>query len=128
MQKQSWASGIYKNIKTGFQWSALSFLKNMYQLSVSIGYCVLSYIEWKSILISFTKTIANNVQKRKTNINKYILQKRKKYFKKKLDIKDYFLFLMSVVFRKILRLQYKPSTTYMDNYRLAGLNLLFKIF
>ena len=44
--------------------------------------------------------------------------KKNKYFKKKKkkDIRHYFLFLVSVVFREILCLQYKPYKTYMDNY------------
>ena len=45
----------------------------------------------------------------------YNTEKRKK-IRKKLDIRDYCSFPMSVVSRETLHLQYKPYTTYMDNY------------
>ena len=41
--------------------------------------------------------------------------KKKKHFKKNLDIRDYFLFPMSVVFKEILHPQYKPYTAYLEN-------------
>ena len=40
--------------------SALSFLTKIEQLCVSIDYCVLSFIECKLTLISFTKAIVNS--------------------------------------------------------------------
>ena len=48
--------------------------------------------------------------------------KKVKYFKKNLYVRDYFLFPVPIAFREILRLQYIPYTTYMDNNNLL-LNL-----
>ena len=68
----SWAGGVYNNIeKLVFNeiklyvltiiivYKCKSFLTNIYQLCVSIDYCVFSFIECKLTLISFTKTIVN---------------------------------------------------------------------
>ena len=50
----------------------------------------------------------------------YTILKNNKYFKKKLDIRNYFL-----LFREILHSQYKPTWTII---RLPDFNLPFKIF
>ena len=65
-------------------------------------------------LIGFCMTRAPTDRCVQTDYNTML--KKSKYVKKKLDFRDYFLFPMSVNFREILHLQYKPYTTYMENY------------